>query len=162
MEDSPTIKAYPNGERIVISTYDHALYLSTRLRPYDILECHANNLTPLEALMMGIDLGNETYTVLNSSNLPVAMFGTGRSNGGVGDPYIWLLGSDGMKNVSLRFLRECKGIIQWLVEPYGKAYNYVFAGYKTTIKWLLWCGASFIEEVEIRGVRFFKFVITSI
>ena len=161
MEANHTIKTFSNGCSLAVATEDHALRLAPHLRPYDILECRTLGHEPYEALMFGLENDNETYTVLTPEGVPIAMFGTGR-NLLTHEAYIWLLGSDRLQSVGLQFLRECKAIVQWLVEPYGEASNYVYARYKTTVRWLAWMGATFQEPTEICGLPFIKFTLKAL
>lgn len=159
--ETPTIKTFSNGCKLVVSTSEHAIRLAPHLRPYDMLECRCGGQEPVEALLSGLENDNETYTVLLPDGTPIAMFGTGRAPV-THEPYIWLLGSDSLRSVGLQFLRECRAIVQWLVEPYGSASNYVYAGYVTTIRWLKWMGATLDSEQEIRGVPFYKFTLKAL
>ena len=37
--------------------------------------------------------------------------------------------------------------------------NLVYAEYEDSINWLNWLGAKFIREVDLRGFRFYEFII---
>lgn len=161
MEADIEIKTFSNGCKLVCSTLEHAIRLAPHLRPYDILECRATGFEPIDALLYALENDNETYTVVLPDGTPIAMFGIGRPIGKA-EAYIWLLGSDKVQSVGLQFLRECRAIVQWMVEPYGYASNYVYAGYDTSVRWLKWMGATFTELRELCGVPFYKFTLTAL
>lgn len=155
------IKTYPSGASLVFATHQHAISLAPRLRPYDELECHAFGLTPLAALVAGLDEAIDCYTVLGADDKPMAMFGTTRvpvEN----TVSIWLLTAKGFERYAYDFIRDSQTMIEHLLEPHGSAVNYVYAGYEQAIKWLKFCGASFHTVVEIGGLPFIKFSLTSI
>lgn len=162
MEANQTpIKTFSNGCKLVIANEVHAIKLAPQLRPYDMLECRACGMEPFEALMYALEHDDETYTVLLPDDTPIAMFGVGKAVP-LNEAYIWLLGSNGIERVGLQFLRECRALVQWLVEPYGEALNYVAADYSKSVRWLKWMGAEFLDIVHLRGVAFIQFKLTAV
>ena len=75
--------------------------------------------------------------------------------------YIWLLGSDGVRDNWLTFGKASKQLLPYLIKRYGVVSNYVLAEYTTSIKWLKWLGAEFEETpIKFSGHDFYKFNLT--
>ena len=141
-----------------VATLEDAEYLSKRLRQCDVDEVKAShNLTPYVALKLGIQNSNLPLAVILDEK-PVAIFGV------VPTEYfgsIWLLGSDELKDVSLSFLRQCKGVVHLFNKQFPLLANCCSANNELHIKWLRWCGFKFIKLHEEYGYEkkpFYEFV----
>lgn len=113
---------------------------------------------PLEAMVNGFLYSDNPRTVL-VGDTPVAMFGSGEVEPGVG--MVWLLGTDGIHDVSLWFLRVSSYWLSQLYDEYALLFNYVDERNTVHIKWLKWLGFTFINRHEQFGVEnrpFFEFV----
>jgi hypothetical protein len=113
---------------------------------------------PLEAMVSGFIHSDKPRTVL-VGDTPVAMFGSGEFEPGVGT--VWLLGTKGIEDISMYFLRESKYWLEHLHENYDLLFNYVDERNTVHIKWLKWLGFTFISRHEKFGVEnrpFFEFV----
>ena len=113
---------------------------------------------PLEAMVAGFIHSDNPRTVLVGET-PVAMFGSGEVEPGVGA--VWLLGTDGIHDISRQFLRESKHWLEQLHDKYEMLFNYVDERNTVHIKWLKWLGFKFINRHKQFGVEnrpFFEFV----
>jgi len=148
--------------------------MSGSVRPSELYDCHyiAENIReddrreilafsgeePLEAMVSGFIHSDSPRTVL-VGDTPVAMFGSGPVEPRVGS--VWLLGTDGIEDISIQFLRESKYWLEHLYENYDLLFNYVDERNTVHIKWLKWLGFKFINRHEKFGVEkrpFFEFV----
>ncbi len=117
-----------------------------------------NGEEPLDAMVSGFIYSDNPRTVL-VGDTPVAMFGSGEVEPGVGA--VWLLGTDGIHDISRQFLRESKHWLEQLHDNYEMLFNYVDERNTVHIKWLKWLGFKFINRHEQFGVEnrpFFEFV----
>lgn len=156
--DDNLIKEYPSGAKVVLATIEHAEELAPNLRKYDLLECVAMGTSAVDALKFGVEHGDVTLSVLNSDGSCIAMLGTGSADNG--KAYIWLLGSEEIESRSFEFAKDSKRLAQLLVQPYGVAYNYVYAEYHDSVRWLQWIGANFHDKVLVKDLPFYEFSIT--
>jgi len=151
------LKKYSSGVSVCIATLAHAEKLAPMLRKEDIIEAKAFGYPSSKAaLTEAMNNDDLCITLLDSENIPFAMLGVGT----VGDTsYIWMLGSDGVKDNWYTFAKGSKEWLQPLIKKYGKVTNFVLASYETSIRWLSWLGADFTKKVEMGGEVFLEFVI---
>ena len=151
------LKKYASGQSVCIATLAHAEKLAPLLRKEDITEAKAFGYpSSIEALTEAIAADDLSITCLDAEGVPFAMLGVGRA----GDTsYIWLLGSEGIKDNWYTFAKGSKEWIQPLIKKYGKVTNFVLESYETSVRWLNWLGADFTKRVEIGGEMFLEFVI---
>ena len=134
------------------------IYLSEHLREDDKQEIQAvTGLPPLLSLLTGLKLSSVPLVICNADCKPVAMLGV-VPNGLIG--FIWMVGTDDLKKISLSFLRNSKDVCDVLKSKHQILHNYVDKRNKLHINWLKWMGFSIINEVnygiEIR--KFYEFV----
>ncbi len=113
---------------------------------------------PLEAMVSSFMCSDEPRTIL-AGDTPVAMFGAGFVEPGVGMG--WLMGTDGIHDIPMQFLRETKYELEQLHDTYEMLFNYVDERNTVHVKWLRWLGFKFINRHEQFGVEnrpFFEFV----
>ena len=151
------LKKYSSGVTVCVATLAHAEKLAPLLRKEDITEAKAfgypSSKAALTEAMAADDL---CVTCLDAEGVPFAMLGVGRVED---TSYIWLLGSDGIKDNWYTFAKGSKEWLQPLIKKYGKVTNFVLASYETSVRWLSWLGADFTNKVEIGGEVFLEFVI---
>ena len=151
------LKKYKSGQSVCVATLAHAEKLAPLLRKEDITEAKAfgypSSKAALTEAMAADDL---CVTCLDAEGVPFAMLGVGRVED---TSYIWLLGSDGIKDNWYAFAKGSKEWLQPLIKKYGKVTNFVLASYETSVRWLSWLGADFTKKVEIGGETFLEFVI---
>lgn len=156
-------KAIMKVERIKphlrLATEKDCHYLSTRLREDDYQEIKAMTGYPaLESLLAGLHLSDVPMVICNEQNIPVAMLGV-VPQGLLG--FIWMVGTDDLKKISLSFLRNSKDVCDVMKDKYQLLYNFVDARNTLHITWLKWMGFTFINkhnQYGIEGKLFYEFV----
>ena len=134
------------------------IYLSENLRKEDIQEIQAvTGLPPLLSLLTGLKMSSVPLVICNADCKPVAMLGV-VPNGLIG--FIWMVGTDDLKKISLSFLRNSKDVCDVLKGKHQVLHNYVDKRNKLHINWLKWMGFSIINEVNygIENRKFYEFV----
>ena len=134
------------------------IYLSENLRKEDIQEIQAvTGLPPLLSLLTGLKMSSVPLVICNADCKPVAMLGV-VPNGLIG--FIWMVGTDDFKKISLSFLRNSKDVCDVLKGKHQILHNYVDKRNKLHINWLKWMGFSIINEVNygIENRKFYEFV----
>ena len=134
------------------------IYLSENLRKEDIQEIQAvTGLPPLLSLLTGLKMSSVPLVICNADCKPVAMLGV-VPNGLIG--FIWMVGTDDLKKISLSFLRNSKDVCDVLKGKHQILHNYVDKRNKLHINWLKWMGFSIINEVNygIENRKFYEFV----
>lgn len=126
-------------------------YLKDHLKQSDIDEVRAShNYMPEEALRISLEKSLFCYTVENSH--PIAMFGVCAENILDEKAVIWLLGSNDMEKIQIRFLLNCRKFIKYFLTAYPYLENYVDERNKKTIRWLKFCGFT-VESAVPYGVN---------
>ena len=74
---------------------------------------------------------------------------------GVGVP--WMLATDAITKIGVRFLLGSKPIVEEWQRQYGLLTNYVHAGNEVSRRWLTWLGFSLKESITINNERFYRF-----
>lgn len=148
-------KKYASGGSIVISTEDHVESIYPFIRQQDKIEIGHQGYLPKEALDIALEFDDETYTVLDEDDVPFAMFGVGALHADEG--YIWMLSTDTIYDYKNDFLRYSKFWIKNMTNKYSKYTNWVHKENSLSVRWLLWCGATFVEETQINDAPFIKF-----
>lgn len=136
-------------------------FLSNNLREEDVEEVLAGNNTPLNALSHGFEKSSPCYTLIDRQSTPLGMLGV------VGGTYansgiIWLLGTKGIEDNSVAFLRNSKPVLDDLFYRTGCTffYNYTYAKNELHHRWLRWLGFTFLRTVTMpsTGKEFIEFV----
>ena len=134
------------------------IYLSENLRKEDIQEIQAvTGLPPLLSLLTGLKMSSVPLVICNADCKPVAMLGV-VPNGLIG--FIWMVGTDDLKKISLSFLRNSKDVCDVLKGEHQILHNYVDKRNKLHINWLKWMGFTIINEINygIENRKFYEFV----
>lgn len=144
--------------KAVLATHDHAEEMAPFIRQLDKIETAAYGFTTCEAaLKAGVDNDDVTFTALDGDGVPFAMMGVGS----FGDAnYIWLLGTDGVKDNWYNFGKASRLLLPVLLSKYDVVSNLVLKDYTDSVRWLKWLGAKFIREVNIAGYDFYEFILT--
>ena len=142
--------------KVVEANEDHVEAIYPFMRRADQTEIAHMGHSPKSSLMTGLSYDDVTLTALDSEGVPFAMFGVGQLETG---GYIWCLGTDGVNDNAYDFLRASRKYTQALTKPYGVTFNYVHDENKAALKWLKFCGASFIEELAINNELYYQFAI---
>lgn len=132
----------------------HVRTIARRMRQADRDEVFAaSGHTPFEALALSLRKSSRAYTGLVDGQ-PVVMFGVADINVlcGIGAP--WLLGTDEVEQISLRFLRLSRRWRRQLFRGYSVLRNFVDVHNTVSVRWLRWLGATFSDPVSFNGYDF--------
>jgi hypothetical protein len=152
------LKHLPHKPHLRLATEIDCIYLSENLREDDIQEIKAvTGLPPLLSLLTGLKLSSVPLVICDANSKPVAMLGV-VPNGLIG--FIWMVGTDDLKKISLSFLRNSKDVCDVLKNKHQILHNYVDKRNKLHINWLKWMGFSILKEVNygIENKKFYEFV----
>ena len=141
---------------IKVSDLEDVKELSKNLRKEDLDEIKANsNTNPSHALYTGVRFSHLPLTVMNEDRVVMIMgvIPQGKNLG-----MIWLLSSPEIKNISIAFLRNCKGVLDLYHKSFPVLYNYIDARNTVHLNWLKWLGFNFIKEHEKFGYEKRKFI----
>lgn len=128
--------------------------LAPILRQADIQEIQAaTGEPPLIALKNGISWSDSCYSIVDDDDKPLAIFGTVPDPESTDTGRIWFLGSDELTKYSFLFLRNSRSWVEKLHRRYNILWNYIDARNEVHIRWLKWCGFSFIRRIEKYGVE---------
>lgn len=133
------------------STKEDIYAIASHVRPADTDELYASaGSTPTEAMIFGLEQGEETYTGL-IDDVPVCMWGVALESliGNVGMP--WMVATTMADKHAMTFLRHCREDVTGVLSKYKKLFNYVDARNTKAIAWLKWLGFA-IEEPAPYGV----------
>jgi len=126
--------------------------LKNKIRQSDVDEIWAsNNVDPEEALRRGIAESIYCCTICNGS--PIGIFGIVPETILGNKAVIWMLSSEEIKKIKVKFLRTNREFIDNMLEFYPYLYNYVDARNEQSLKWLKHCGATIKDEAEPYGVE---------
>jgi hypothetical protein len=153
---------YYDKDNIIVreSTNEDVEFLKNRLRFEDIAEIWAShNHTPEKALRLSLEYSDPCLTIEDNGK-PVGMFGVTPESMLGNKAVIWLLASDDIEKIKIRFLRNCKIFINSMLNQYPYLYNFIDERNKESIKWLKFLGASFSGPVKF-GVEQMPFLFFS-
>ena len=152
------LKHLPHRPHLRLATEVDCIYLSENLREEDKQEIKAvTGLPPLLSLLSGLKMSTVPLVICNGDCKPVAMLGV-VPNGLIG--FIWMVGTDDLKKISLSFLRNSKDVCDVLKGKHQILHNYVDKRNKLHINWLKWMGFTIINEINygIENRKFYEFV----
>lgn len=142
-----------NGCKVVPATKEHAEYIGKNMRAIDVLECKCIGYTAAEAVEQGFEWDDETLCGLNPEGDPMAIMGAGFH----GVSYIWLLGTDEVEKNAFTFLKLSKPIAKHLLKWHGEAQNFIHKDNLVSRRWLTFCNAEFLREVQYNKQTFYEF-----
>lgn len=138
-----------------------ALWLAPRLREADKAEVRAaSGLDPAVALDFAVRSSRPSLAMMGDQGGCIGLFGAAPTV----DPLagiVWMLATDDLERHSRQFLRESRPWIGQLHRAYPLLFNFVDARNEIHIRWLRWCGFTFINRHEEFGVErrpFYEFV----
>jgi len=144
--------------KVVVATPAHVARIYPFMRKADKIEVACMGNEPCTSLLRALEMDDVTLTALDADDVPFAMFGVGQV-GAVA--YIWCLGTDGVSDNAYNFIKASREWTQRLTKPYGATFNYVHEDNHDAIKWLKFCGASFLRKLTFSNQPFFEFIIPS-
>ena len=142
-----------NGFRKTI--YRDIDYLAPRLRYEDKREIlDSTGLNPYQALTECFNCSDVSLTIVDTKNIPVGIFGVSE------DGAIWLLATPEIKRIRFSFLRESRKVVNLLNKKYTLLWNYVDCRNDLHLRWLKWCGFSFLRKVKygVNQKPFYEFI----
>lgn len=105
---------------------------------------------PQDVLRYGIEVSHQPFTALVDGK-PICIFGA------VMEPVqrhiaaIWMMGTPGVEEHKMFFLRHSKQCLDKLFEPFSLLWNCVDKRNELHIKWIKWLGFSFLREISEYG-----------
>lgn len=117
---------------------------------------------PNLVLLTGVLAGKAWTAVDRRDGEIILMFGTGEGQF-PGTGRVWMLASDKLEDPAIAFAlgRNSREWVSRMNEDYPALYNFVDARNAVHIRWLQWCGFTFINKHERFGaarVPFYEFV----
>jgi hypothetical protein len=126
--------------------------LAPRLRAADLREIEAAvGMAPGPMLRHGVRTSNPCYAVVEDGQV-LALFGAIPSARRPETGVVWLLGSEELAAHASFIVRSSKAWIAKLHERYRVLGNYVDARNEVHVRWLRWCGFTFVRRIERFGV----------
>lgn len=144
------------------ATIEDAIALSKNLRAEDEAEVKAmTGGTTLDALTHGVLASDLPISIVDEDGQILGMFGavTALNRPKIGT--VWMLASPDILKYRRRFARESKQWIEALQEHYDILFNVVDERNTVHLRWLQWCGFTFIQrhpEFGIENRPFIEFV----
>ena len=142
-----------------LTSIEDIKYLALRLRYEDKQEIIASTgLKPYEALLKGYLENVIVFTIVNTKNKPVGIFGVNDCGNGLGA--IWLVATNDLSTVQISFLRQCREVVKVFNNKYKILWNFVDCRNSLHIKWLKWCGFQFINKKQYGVLQkpFYEFI----
>ena len=142
-----------------LTSLEDIKYLAPRLRHEDKQEILAGiGLKPYEALLKGYLENVIVFTIVNTKNKPVGIFGVNDCGNGLGA--IWLVATNDLSTVQISFLRQCREVVKVFNNKYKILWNFVDCRNSLHIKWLKWCGFKFINKQKygVLNKPFYEFI----
>ena len=133
------------------ATLEDIPYLAENLREADKKEIHASSgRTPQDSLNDAFTHPSEGIWVGVYQGNPEIIFGLTRTD----DPKIavpWMVCTDKLKESPKEFINKCKRWVQGFSRQFSLLINFVYAENELHIRWLKWCGFSFVKLHENYG-----------
>jgi hypothetical protein len=135
-----------------------AFVLAPRLRKEDVAEVQAHGITPLDAITHGVKAGGAWVGC--AGGMPIGIYGLAPG----ADPLVghpWMLATDDLVTHQKWFLRHCRAGVAEMQSRYPVLVNVVDARNAVHIRWLRWCGFTFINLHKEFGPErrpFYEFV----
>lgn len=128
--------------------------LVPKLREADIQEIKAvSGNDPLTALQRGVIWSDPCYTIIDTKDRPLALFGVVPNADQEGFGIVWLVASNELAKYSFTFLRHSRAWVEKLQQRYDVLWNCVDARNEVHIRWLKWCDFTFPRRIEEYGVE---------
>lgn len=142
-----------------LATMEDVLDVASRLRQKDIEEGEAMLGCDPRLFLTGFDPDN-TYVLFNAAGDNVALAGVCPMKDNTA--MIWMVATDLLEEHPIEFLKYSKAFIKEVSAPFSLLFNWVDARNEVHLKWLRWCGFTFIQRHEkfgAQGIPFYTFVM---
>lgn len=139
-----------NGIKVRTSIKSDIDAMKDRLRQTDVHEIYASHhRTPEEALTMCVEKTIFAATIENGR--PAGIFGINTENILGRSATIWMLSTDDLDKIGVRFLKNSRWFVDYMLEYYPFLENYVHEKNVKSIEWLKFLGA-IIEDKQPYGI----------
>lgn len=142
-------------KRWKLATLDEVRDVSARCRKEDWLECVTLRGSPPHQYLPDHYNPGTTYVIFNANGENVALAGcddVGKMQG-----LVWLIATPEIMNHQIEFLKYSKAWIDEVARPFRLIGNIVDARNEVHLKWLQWCGFTFLKDHDVRGHRYIEF-----
>lgn len=112
---------------------------------------YSHGFTPDEAIKNSLDKSLVSFTVLIDDK-PEIIFGINPVSVLGNTAIIWMLSSERISDINIRFARYCKRYVSWFFTFYPLLFNYVSVDNRKSKIWLTKLGAKF-EEPKNYGLH---------
>lgn len=131
--------------KVLTTIPEHIKPITDHMREADRQEIYSGyRLDPATALLSSLKSSVVCLAVLYHE-CPVAMFGIAPSSILGNTASVWLLGTDGIQDMRIQFLKLSKRFINMFLDAYPVLENTVDVRNLASIRWLKWVGAEFYE-----------------
>lgn len=141
------------------ATVADALDLSLNLRLED--EAEVRTVTgdePVRSLIHGVKHSDMPVAILDNNDSVLALFGVVPVLEKPKTGTVWLLAAPGILKYKRRFARESRQWLEAIQAQYDVLCNLVDERNTVHLRWLQWCGFTFINRHQVNGHPFLEFV----
>ena len=121
-------------------------YVMARLRKEDFQEGYALKGFDIRPWMIENFGRGTTYVMITRDNLPGGLMGVDPVGNEQG--LIWMVSTDRLLEHKIEFLKHSKTWIDEACRPYEAVGNLVHAKNEVHLKWLQWCGFTFLRKIK--------------
>lgn len=130
---------------IRMSKIEDCSVIAENIRKQDAVEMwNFYRISPLECIRRSFNRSIISMTI-EHGNVPIVMFGIIPHDMSSG--MIWMITTDGIKNIGRVFVRNCKKWFQAMLEFYPKLYGMVDLRNTESIRWLTYIGVSWGNDI---------------
>jgi hypothetical protein len=126
-------------------------YLAENIRDADRRELEGvSGLSPQEAFRISYEITKDPFTVASPEGNPLLMGGvvpSSEDRQGV----VWMMGTDGIRDYTMEFLRRSKDVLSMVSKDYDLIYNIVDKRNTLHTTWMCWLGFKFIRDIPKYG-----------
>lgn len=127
---------------------EHALYVAKHLRESDKREMmRAGQQDSTAAVLESVRVSPFAFTALKDG-VPMALFGVKPDSVLSPRARVWLLGTDEINFTKKEFVKNCRIVVDGLLDIYPILYNAVDASYTQAVRLLQFLGAQFGKTVK--------------
>lgn len=119
--------------------------IALNIRKQDAIEIFSYDRSdPLQATIKSFNRSIISMTI-EHNKIPIVMFGIIPNDMSSG--MIWMITTEGIKDIGRVFVRNCKACFKSMLEIYPKLYGMVDLRNKESIKWLTYIGVSWGNDI---------------
>ena len=78
--------------------------------------------------------------------------------GGIDNHVVWMMCTKAVEENPIKFLRWVRGYYRDIISEHKMLWNYALKDNKLHINWLKWLGATFHDEIDVKGKTFVRFI----